>query len=124
MTIYKKLERNSIAVLEVVIPFPLFRKIRLITRIQVPPEFRQRGIEEDLVKTICDVADKEEFTLYYLIPQKNPKKQMSWLVKYKFFIAIEPNLVCRLHKSEEKEVNVPPMEELIKLKEYLENGVD
>lgn len=119
MTIYKKLERRNVAALEVVIPFPLFRKIRLITRIQVPPEFRGKKIEEDLVKTVCEVADKEEFTLYYLIPHKNPRVQMAWLSKYGFVIAIEPNLACRKSSSE---IDSPPIEELNKLKEYLEGN--
>jgi hypothetical protein len=119
MTIYKKLDNKNIAVLEILTPIPKNLKIRLISRIQVPSEFKNQGYENDLLKIACDLADKEEFTLYFQITNKKLIKTiMSWMKLHNFFLAAQPDLMCRISKNQPER---PTIEQILEVQKSLES---
>jgi hypothetical protein len=118
MTIYKKLDKKNTAVLELLIPIPHKSRVRLISRIQVPNEFKGKGYENDLLTIACELADKQEFILYFQITNKKLMKSIiSWLKLHKFVGTPHFDLMCRLPVN-----HLEPLDPFIheEVKKYLE----
>lgn len=121
MTIYKKMGKH-ISVIEVFTPIEKRPRIRLINRIQVPPECRGKGIGTHLLSSICAIADESGYTLYYRIPDiKTVHKTVRWLIKYQFFMANNPDLMCRIPGPQDQ-IELPSVEDIMGVRKYLENG--
>jgi predicted GNAT family acetyltransferase len=117
MTIYKKLDKKNTAVLEMLIPIPQKSKIRLISRIQIPSEFKGKGYENDLLVIACELADKQDFTLYFQIISNKIKPITSWLKIHKFKVTSYSDLMYRLPIN----IQEHPLEsEILEVKKYLE----
>jgi predicted GNAT family acetyltransferase len=120
MTIYKKIDARNVAVLELMTPMPTKSRIRLISRIQVPIEFRGKGFGSALMKTACELADQQDFTYYFhLYAAEKPYrvKIMKWLNKYQFILAAAPDLMCRLAKDTSHPLTI---DEILEVRRYLE----
>jgi GNAT superfamily N-acetyltransferase len=121
MTIYKKIDSYNVAVLELLTPIEHKPKIRLISRIQIPEEFRGKGIGTYLMDTICQIADRQDYVMYihlFQIQKRSRKRFISFLNKYNFYIAyVAPDIMFRLPGGKD---SLPIVEEVLEIKKYLE----
>jgi hypothetical protein len=96
------------------IPIPQKSRIRLISRIQIPKDFKGKGYENDLLTIACEIADKQDFILYFQITNKVVK---TWLKIHKFKVTSDPDLMYRLPANNPEQRSE---EEILEVKKYLD----
>jgi N-acetylglutamate synthase-like GNAT family acetyltransferase len=102
MTIYKKIDKHNLAVIETV-PMNHNTKLRLLTRIHVPTVCRRKGMGTYLLSTLCELCDRDGITLIFPNPSKPKVYVTKWLQKNKF-ISYENEFMYRLPNGLNEEV--------------------
>jgi predicted GNAT family acetyltransferase len=96
MSIYIKCNSYNVAVLDY-INMNGSPQYKMITNINVPRNFRKRGIAHRLLNHVCDLADQEAFILFiYIIASRDISRNViiKMLKKHQFNL-IDNGIMCR-----------------------------
>lgn len=101
MTIYIKLDNRNTAVLNynTMNSNPHYR---MITNLNVPIQYRKRGIAHKLLASLCDLADREDFIVFaYVIRSKDiGNNDFVKMMQKHGFKLIRKEVLCRSNISE------------------------